>query len=61
MPNPFVLFAAYSLYSFPCSPLPPSPPNPNTPTTSTPNEKMSLTNFFRGIETVIRFLAEYAT
>lgn len=25
-----------------------------------PNEKMSLSNFFRGIETVIRFLAEYA-
>jgi acetylornithine deacetylase/succinyl-diaminopimelate desuccinylase-like protein len=25
-----------------------------------PNEKMSLPNFFRGIETVIRFLAEYA-
>jgi acetylornithine deacetylase/succinyl-diaminopimelate desuccinylase-like protein len=24
-----------------------------------PNEKMNLTNFFRGIETVIRFLAEY--
>jgi len=26
-----------------------------------PNEKMSLTNFFRGIETVIRFLSEYGT
>jgi acetylornithine deacetylase/succinyl-diaminopimelate desuccinylase-like protein len=26
-----------------------------------PNEKMSLPNFFRGIETVIRLLAEYAT
>jgi acetylornithine deacetylase/succinyl-diaminopimelate desuccinylase-like protein len=25
-----------------------------------PNEKMSLPNFFRGIDTVIRFLAEYA-
>jgi acetylornithine deacetylase/succinyl-diaminopimelate desuccinylase-like protein len=25
-----------------------------------PNEKMSLLNFFRGVETVIRFLAEYA-
>jgi acetylornithine deacetylase/succinyl-diaminopimelate desuccinylase-like protein len=25
-----------------------------------PNEKMSLPNFFRGVETVIRFLAEYA-
>jgi acetylornithine deacetylase/succinyl-diaminopimelate desuccinylase-like protein len=26
-----------------------------------PNEKMSLLNFFRGVETVIRLLAEYAT
>lgn len=26
-----------------------------------PNEKISLPNFFRGIETVIRFLGEYAT
>ena len=26
-----------------------------------PNEKMSLANFFRGIETVIRFLQEYAS
>jgi len=26
-----------------------------------PNEKMSLSNFFRGVETVIRFFAEYAT
>lgn len=25
-----------------------------------PNEKMSLSNFFRGVETVIRFFAEYA-
>jgi acetylornithine deacetylase/succinyl-diaminopimelate desuccinylase-like protein len=24
-----------------------------------PNERMSLPNFFRGIETTIRFLAEY--
>ncbi len=25
-----------------------------------PNEKMSLTNFFRGIDTIMRFFAEYA-
>jgi acetylornithine deacetylase/succinyl-diaminopimelate desuccinylase-like protein len=24
-----------------------------------PNEKMNLSNFFRGIETVIRFFGEY--
>ena len=29
--------------------------------THAPNEKMNLTNFFRGVETVIRFLTEYGT